>query len=199
MAHHHGAHTRIHRGLKRNKLDSIQTLASNVDLRQSAMRIDCGVAVSRKVFRSRDGAGGLRAFRERCGKASDIRRIFAIRAHVDHRIRGVVVHVNNRREDLLHSERACFACSYLALAPRVFRIAGRADCHVPREINRVVKPHARSGLEIRRDEQRITRQLLHAVDENHRFINWTTKKYDAADLVIFDVMLERAIRVGILI
>src|ERR1043165_4523067 len=134
------------------------------------------------MFRGGDYTGILRAFRERSSEASNVGRVFAVRTHVDHGIRGVVVDVDHGREDLLYSERACFAGRYLTLATRVFGIAGRGHGHVPREVDGVVKTHARTRFEIGRDEQRILSHLLHAVDDNHGFVNWPTKKNDAAGL-----------------
>src|SRR4029078_12985380 len=98
-----------------------------------------------------------------------------------------VVYIDYRREDLLHSERACLACSYLTLASRVFGISGRSDRHVPRKVDGVFETHSRARFEVGGDEQWILRKLLHPIDEDYRFINLSTKKDDTSNLVIFDV------------
>ena len=126
VAHHHRADTGVHRRFERHELDCVQALATHVDLRQSAMRIDGRIAVSGKMFRSRDRARILRTFCKRGSKSRDVSRIFSVRTDVDHGIGGVVVDVDYGREDLLDTECACFACGDLALASRVFRVTGGA-------------------------------------------------------------------------
>ena len=163
------------------------------------MRVDRGVAMSRKVFCRRHCACRLCAFRERSRKSCDVRGVFAIRAHIDHGIRGVVVDVNNRREDLLHAESACFARGDLALATCEVRIASGADGHVPGKVDGIVETHAGSGFEVRGDEQRIARELLHPVREYHGLVNRTTKENDAADLGLFNVPFECAIGLRVLV
>ena len=65
------------------------------------------------------GATGNPEYARRQGEitareARDLRWIFTIGAHIDHRIGGVVVYIDYRREYLLHSERTCFTRSHLA-------------------------------------------------------------------------------------
>ena len=152
MTRHHRADARVNGRLKRNKLDCVQALATNIDLRKSAVRIDRGVAVSGKVFCGRNHARGLGAFGESRGKSRNLSRIFSVRAHVDDGIRGVVVDVNDRRKNLMYSECACFASGDLALPARVFRITSRAHCHVPGEVHRIVKAHARARFQVSRNQ-----------------------------------------------
>src|SRR5215213_8301416 len=163
------------------------------------MRIDGGVAVPRKVFCSCDHTCVLRASSERGGESRDVRRVFSIRAPVDTRVRGVVVDVDYGREDLVYTECACFACGDLALLLRVFRVTRLTDSHVPGKVDGIVKAHARAGFEIGGDQQWITRKLLHAIDQNYRLVNRTTKKNDAADFVVFDMVLECAVGVRVLV
>jgi len=46
-------------------------------------------------------------------------------------------------------------------------IAGGGDGHVPGKVDRVFKTHSSSGFEIRRDQERIFRHLLHTIDEDY--------------------------------
>src|SRR5215217_1009706 len=144
--------------------------------------------MSGKMLCGRDHACCLRAFREGRGETSDVSRVFSIRANIDHWIGRIVVYVNDWREDLMHTECARFPCGYLTLASRIFRITGRSNRHVPGKVDGIVKTHSRSSLEIGRDEQRITRQLLHSIREHHRLVNRSTKKNEATHFVVFDVM-----------
>src|SRR5438045_355988 len=163
------------------------------------MRIDSSIAVSGKVFGRGDDPGRLGAFSKRSSEACDLRRIFTIRPHIDHGISSIVVYINYGGEYLLDSERACFTRSYLALTARKFRVAGSGNRHVPGKVYGVVKTHSCARFEIGGDEQWIMGQLLHAIAENHRFINGTAKENQATDFVVFDVMFESAIRIGILV
>src|SRR5690348_10996056 len=102
--------------------------------------------MSGKMFRGGDSSGLLRAFSKRRGKPRHVCRIFSVRTHVNHGIGGVIVYVNHRREDLLYTEYACFACGDLTLASRVFGIAGRSHGHVPGKVDGVVETHSGAGL-----------------------------------------------------
>ena len=130
------------------------------------MRIGSRIAMPGKMFCGGNHAGMLRACDEGCDKSADVDRIFAIRANVDDRIRGVVVYVRHRRVNLLNAHGSRFAAGELAGAARVIRISGRGNCHVPGEIHCVVKAHARSCFQIRGDQEGVFRQLLHAIDEH---------------------------------
>ena len=112
------------------------------------MRIGRRVTVSGKMFGRGDHPAALRALDERGDQFGHFGGIFAIGTHVDDRIGGVVVYVGDRRVNLLNAERACFARSQFALPSRVIRITRRSHSHVPGEVNRIVKAHARAGFEI---------------------------------------------------
>ena len=131
------------------------------------MRISCSIPVSGKVFCCSNYACVLRAFSESDAKTSDITRILTIRAHIDYRIRSVVIHIDNGCIDLLHSECKRLASCDRALAAGVFRISRRTHGHVPGEVYGVVETHAGARFEIGRYQERIFRQLLHAVHEHN--------------------------------
>ena len=92
---------------------------------------------------------------------------------------------------MLHTERARFARGEFAGASRIIRISRRGNGHVPGKIHRVVKTHARACFEIRGNQQRILRQLLHPIDENDGFVNRPAKQDDSADVVIDNLMTQR--------
>src|SRR5258708_14732969 len=95
------------------------------------MRICCSVAVARKVFCRCNHTSALRALRKRRSKASYISWIFAVGTYIDHRIRGVVIYINNWSEDVLNSQGSSLTSGDFTLPAAVFRIASRADRHVP--------------------------------------------------------------------
>src|ERR1043166_3380861 len=127
------------------------------------MRINCRVAVARKVFCCSDDSASLRSFSKSGSEASNVSRIFTVRPHVYNWIGSIVVDIDNRRKDVLDSHSARFTSSDLALSSRIIRITGCSNCHVPGETDSILEPHSRSGLQISRDEQRVMCELLHSV------------------------------------
>ena len=155
--------------------------------------------MSGKVFRGGDHTAALCPCREGCGESRHIRRVFSVRANIDHGIAGIVVHINDRRVDLLYTQGASFTSSYLTLPPRIFRITGRCHCHVPGKVHRIVKTHSRACFQISRNQQRVLRQLLHAIDQHHGFVNRTLKENDAAHLIVDNLMAKRAKSIAVLV
>src|SRR5205085_7328381 len=87
------------------EFNRVEPRARHVDDGQAAMRVNGRVAMTGKMFGSGDDARALRALDEGCAHRGDCLRVFAVRAHVDDRVRGVVVDINHRREDLRDAER----------------------------------------------------------------------------------------------
>src|SRR5688572_7778784 len=98
------------------------------------------------MFRGGDHALALYSFGKRASEYSDVIRIFAETAHVDHGICRVVVDVENRRVDMVDSDRASLASGDDAHSTSEIRIAGCGDCHRPREVRRIFETHADAGL-----------------------------------------------------
>ena len=93
------------------------------------MRVNGSISVAWEVFGSRDRARTLGTFSERSGESTDFHRILTIRANIDHGIRGVIVNVDNRREDVLNPEGSRFPARYLTLPPCIVRVTGRTYGH----------------------------------------------------------------------
>ena len=152
-----------------------------------------------KMFRRRDDSVALRTLDKGGNKTSHCGGLLAIGTDIDNRIRSVVIYISNRRINLLHAQRARLMSGQCTLTPSVLGIVSRADRHVPGQIHRVVETHAGAGFQIRGDKQRVTRQLLHAVTQNHRFINWTAKQNDAAHVIVFNLVAQGFEGVAVLI
>ena len=117
----------------------------------------------------------LEATNERRPHPSDEARILTERAHADHGVSRVVVHVEHRRESHMDSDGATFDSGDAALFIRQRRIPCRAERHLRRknrrsaEINVVrqeipaARPEAGAGLVVRADNQRCGAQPLHGV------------------------------------
>ena len=163
------------------------------------MRIRSRVPVSGKMFGGCDHAAALRAFDKSCDKPGHVGRIFAVRTHIDNRVRSVVVHISYRRVNLLHTHRPRFTRCQFALAPRVIRIPRRSDGHVPWKIDGVVKAHARTRFQVGRNQEWVLCQLLHAINEYDRFVHRPAKQNDAPDMVIDDLMTQGLERLAVLV
>ena len=132
------------------------------------MTIDIGIAVTGKMFGGHQHSIlriGMRAFDVRGHIPRHLLRILAKRSDVDHRIRRIVVHIRHRRENPLHAQSPSLARRLEPLKARRLDIARRADRHVVRKPRAVSDAHRRPALEIRADNQRSLRHLLHLIQK----------------------------------
>lgn len=93
------------------------------------MAIARRVAVSGEVLAGRGGAPRAQPRQRREAEARDFSGVLAVGAGADHRIAGIVVDIEDRREVEVEAERAQLAGGRAAPALGVRRVAGRAHRH----------------------------------------------------------------------
>ena len=82
-------HANLDRCAERHQLDRVEPGARRLDDRKSAMRVDVGIAVSRKMLRGSQDVLALHSPNE-CGHvAADLLRILAETPGIDHRVVGI--------------------------------------------------------------------------------------------------------------
>ena len=175
MRSHDCAHAGIYRSAKWNELDTIQPRACGGDRRQSEVGVPVGVAVTGKVLSRCDHAVLLQPTDERGAEHGCQSRILAEGADANHRVCGIVVDVQNRRERDVNPERASFRRRDASLIVGERAIARRSDPHLGGEDRRAAQVDsigeevatagavAGAELEIRANEQRQCAEPLHRV------------------------------------
>src|SRR5215831_11590744 len=126
-------------------------------------------------------------------------RVFAIRTDVDYRIGRIVVYVGNGRINLLNTHRASFAAGDFSGPSCIIRVTGGGDSHIPGKVYSVIESHTRSRFEVRGNQQRILRQILHAVYNHDRLVNRPAKQNDSAHVIVDDLMTQQLKRFAVLV
>ena len=194
MSNHDRSDIRRDRRAKRDQLHFLHPLGSHVEHRHRAMRVDMRVAVTGKMLRRRDDVFALHTLDE-CGHVTaDVFRILAEAARVDDRIVRIDIHVRDRREDLIHANRARLLRHHPPLPLGERGIAGCRQRHRRRPECRVGEAHPHPCLEVRAREQRNARLLLQPLVEQRGLVDVCLEPDDAADVIVANLMQQVAVR-----
>src|SRR2546428_7932090 len=93
MRAHHDARTGFDAGAERHELHRIESRIRGADRRQSDVRVDIGVAVSREVLQGGEHPVLLQTVHVRAHETRDRVRVFAEGADIDDRFERFVVNV----------------------------------------------------------------------------------------------------------
>ena len=129
----------------------------------------------------------LNALDKRRAEFRDSLRVFAKRANIYHGVVGVIVHIEHGSKNMLYADRFCFAAGDDAHSTGVVRIAGRADAIAHGKFvassNRIPMPVSASS-DI---SSGIFAISCRAIDHDRCFVDRSTEKDDAADVVVDDL------------
>ena len=167
---HHGVDSSSDGFAERRQFDGIQACPVSGDLRQTQMRIGCGVAVTGEVFGRGHHSIGARSL-DVCGyEISNLLGIFSEGASIDDRIRGIRIYVRIGKEIPVHSDSARLLSGDAAEGFRVIGFSGRAEGHGVGEHGGAMQTHGNSTLEVGSEEQRQFGFLLQTIEQFGSFV-----------------------------
>ena len=162
-----------------------------VDLRQRVVRIGVGVAVAGEVLGGGEHVLVLHALHVGQALGRHIVFVFAKRAVVDHRVVGVVVHVDHRGEVGVHAHPFEVAGHLLPHFVEQLGVADGSERHLIGVAHRAVEPHPYAPLGIHRHKQRHFRGILQAVEQSGLSPRPALKHHQSAHLVLADEFEQR--------
>ena len=134
------------------------------------MRIGAGITVSGEMLGGGEHAFLPRAVDVSAYQAGDLRGVFAKGACVDDGIRGIRIHVGNRKEVPLHSHSPRLLGHNFAELFGKFGLASRAKCHGMRKNGDPIQAHGNAPLKVGSHNQRRLGVALKLVDQHGGFI-----------------------------
>ncbi len=129
MRHHDRANARLRERAEGEQLDAVEPVAVVRDDGQVEMRIHVRVAVTGKMFGAGEHIAVLQAHHILEGLGRHVRAVFAVRALIDDRVGGVVVHVHIGREVDLHPEAAALSGDVAPHVINQFVVLHRTEHH----------------------------------------------------------------------
>ena len=144
-----GGHDRVHalvdRALEGHQLHRVETRAIARHDGEADVRVDVRVTVPGEVLRGGEGAARVRAADEGGAQARDELRVGPEGARRDDRVVRVRVHVQDRREEDVHADRARLLRGDAPVLVREAVVTDGAEGHGGRELRAAALPAASTG------------------------------------------------------